>query len=99
MPNEASRVITVRFDEHVIGQLEERARLSGRSMGLEVRAIVQAELANQFSTDILQRLSDIDHQSRGLRADLARTLEVILVNLAGVDPDEVRNQVTAHLGR
>lgn len=96
---EASRPLTIRLDAELYAQLEERARKVGSSVGLEARAIVQAELENTFETAILDRLADLQRQVLGLRADLARTLEVVLVNLANADPEAVRRGIAEHLGK
>ena len=96
---EASRPLTIRLDAAHYAQLEERARQAGNSVGLEARAIVQAELEDVFESAILGKLAELQHQVVGLRGDLARTLEVVLVNLAGADPDDVRRGISEHLGK
>lgn len=77
--------------------LEARASENLVSRGELARAMVLSVLQDENNLQLMEDVRRLQADLQDLRADIATTLEVMLINLAAKEPDAVREFVRAHL--
>jgi hypothetical protein len=99
MPPEApSQTVSFRLRGGTLARLEERAGNGGVSLGDCARDIVTAELADEARLELERRFDSLQSELSRLRADLATTLEIVLLNVAqGLTTEDVRRFVSERM--
>jgi len=100
MQNTRSKNITFRVDVATHRRLQQLAERAGEtSVHTYVRRLAMAELNDEYKCELLQSLEQLYTMGMGMRHDLAKTLEVILLNVAGVPKDQVAKFIQENLVR
>lgn len=88
-----------RLDAYYLQRLERGAARYGISIHEYARQRLTELLDGQEAAPVLDEISRARTGVDELREDVARTLEILLVNLTRAEPQEVRLWVDAHLRR
>lgn len=88
-----------RLDEHYIGLLEKSASVYGISLHEYARQRLTELLDRTEEARVLAELAETRATVNDLREDLARSLEVILVNMTHGDASSIRTWIDANLRR
>lgn len=88
-----------RVDAHYLALLEKGAAAYGISLHEYARQRLVELLDRQEEVRLLEAATRTREELEDLREDLARLLQILLVNLGQADPAAVRALVDAHLRR
>ncbi len=86
-----------RLPDRLFEQLRERAERDGKSPGEFARRLVTSALDDEDRTQTLVQLQAVQQEIASLRADVATTLEMVLLNTVKTSPESVKKWVTEKL--
>jgi len=93
-----SESLSFRLSGPLLDRLQQEATALELSPDLHAKAIVVSTLQDEHRLQILEELRAAREDVRRLRADLVIVLEMILLNVARVDKDQVKAFVRDRLG-
>lgn len=100
MPENNLSPVSFRLRQPFMGMLVERAESIGVSTGELAKQIVISALQDKWSLESLRLLQEVQEDVGQLRADLALTLETVLLNLSkAASKEEVKEFVAKRLRR
>lgn len=88
-----------RLPDRLFDQLRERAERDGKSPGEYARRLVASVLEDEERKQTAVQLQAVQQELASLRADVATTLEMVLLNTVKVSPESVKKWVTEKLRR
>jgi len=91
--------IGFRVDNYYLALLEKGAAAYGISVHEYARQRLTELLDHQEETQILESISAVKSDVADLREDVARSLEVILVNITKGEPSKIRAWISENLRR
>ena len=100
MQSNRSKSISFRVDVATHRRLQELADRGGEaSVNLFVRRLAMAEVNDEYRRELLHSLDQLYTMGMGMRHDIAKTLEVILLNVAEIPKEQVAAFVQENLLR
>ena len=98
MKRPRSKNVTFRVDAATHRALQALAHNAGEdSVNLYVRRLALAELNEEYRAELLQSLERLHAMGMGIRRDFAKTLEVLLINIAKIPKEQVATFVQQSL--
>lgn len=94
-----SKSVTFRLGGALLERLEQLAAEQGVSRGDLARRFVMATMQDEDRLRVLQEVEGVRQELARLRADVAASLEMILLNVGDASPDEVRAWISSNLRR
>lgn len=95
-PGPASHV-GFRLSDRLFDKLREQAERDGKSPGEYARRLVTSVLENEDQKQTMLQLHAVQQELASLRADVATTLETVLLNTVKAPPESVKKWVTEKL--
>jgi hypothetical protein len=92
-----SATVSFRLGGALLTTLEAKALDRQQSRGELARSLVLSVLQDENHLQLMDEVARLQAAASDLRADVATTLEVVLINLAGKDPAVVKEFVRKHL--
>lgn len=96
-PRNGSSTVSFRLSGALLQQLAESAKASGASLGEQARELVLGALSDVTHRATLAELALVREEVQRLRADVATTLELLLLNVANLSEEEVKRFVRTNL--
>lgn len=97
--NANTHTISFRVDSGALHLLTESACETRLSLGAEARRLLLSALHDETAREVLRELRTFRGELEALRADVATTLEALLLNLAHASPNEVETYLNESLRR
>lgn len=97
--SESMEGVGFRLDAFYRQQLETRGAAEGLSAGEYARRLVVRALEDPAGESVTRDLAALREEMTKLRADMASSLEMILLNLTAAKPEEIKAWVSQHLRR
>lgn len=98
-PKKRSESLSFRLGGPQLARLADEASARNLSPDLYARTLVVGVLQDEIRLQLIEENRALREDVRKLRGDISITLETILLNVAGVGPDEARAFVRDRLGR